>query len=479
MANITTSFIRITPTDQSALSKRFSIVSVSYKSWGKEERANQLPRLPTQIYKAGPVLSVVQEWKTSTYWVLIPHGETLALSHDALSIKVRPLDEVAEWVIRTLLVRALPAVLKADTKAQRFEADGLYYIVGQYKLASRWDILTTVRVDPRWSRVAGHWHLDIETATFSPLAMHTDQTGNLRKDVIRKPRYNLDFISQEITRSANGDFIKKSPSHKRKNRVPAVELQSPFSLESYYQTRLGVLSMFLDDMKEAYGDAIKIDSHTIQPDQHRRVSYKLVDDSYTQLLARLESYTLYVTNNSDDPDASELLTEELHRLGLSSCQTHSIQPNGLNLLLVNPKEQYDDPETDPYRLAYRHHPEAIIQACYPDSLQPKTIRNVALVLVKELLIKLEVKNRAFILDYPDLPNDAWFITSIRPNHENLKTNDPWPMYYCTTSGGHLRFGALPETVKDRIWLSLDNPQKKQIFEGKERDDIIYWPESDR
>lgn len=65
MNPVLTSFIKNTYIDYTALSEKFDVVWISYKSWNREERDSQLAHLSTRIYRSGKVLALIQVKKNS------------------------------------------------------------------------------------------------------------------------------------------------------------------------------------------------------------------------------------------------------------------------------------------------------------------------------------------------------------------------------------------------------------------------------
>jgi len=477
MKPVLTNFITMTPSDLPALTDRFSVASISYRGWSEKEKESRFPHLATRIYKSGPVLALIKEGKESRFLVLLPKSENISLHDHTLSVKAEPLEQIPQWALRALLIRAIPRVLDPDAKPTRFDADGLYYVIRQKKFAAKWNVITTVRIDPTWSRIAKRWRLDIQTTTFTPVKMHENEQGQLPPKIAKLPRYELDSLGQEVRKGTSGEYVKRAPATKRKNRVSAIDLQGQPTLESYYQTRLGVLSMFLDDLKRAYGNTIDFSQESIHPDIHQRVKHQQVSDAYKKLNDQMRQHPIWVTNSSNDPEAGIRLTAELDRLGIQSELTNEIEENGLNILIVNAKDSYESRDVDPYQIARRQCPGAVIQSCYPERLHEEGKSHVAQVLIKELLIKMEVKERRLLLDYPELPADAWFITSIRPSTKSLQPKARWPMFYARRDHDRLVFDSLPDAVRDELWMDLDENRQKQVFEGYDRADLIYWPDT--
>src|SRR5690554_1488216 len=477
MKTVLTSFIENTNIDHAALHERVTATSVTYNGYSKSEAEKQIPPLASRIYRAGPVLSLVWQRSKQTYYVLLPQGDSLQLDDPAVSIKPLEMDALPKWVITSLLVRATPRLLgHQEGCPDRLEADGLYYVVDRKPLKGTGNIITTVNIDSIWCEPAKTPRLIVRTVTFTPLRAHAKPDGELPRKIAKEPRYRLDQLGQGIVRDVSGDYVKKTLWRKTKNRVPAFRLNGLVTLESYYRTRLGVISLFLDDLKRAYGEAFSITLKEVEPTVHIPVSGASITKSYTSLFGLMRQHPIWITNHSDDPEASARLQALLLPHEVQSELSSTIQPDGLNILLVNDKEQYKDGQPDPYKEARRHHPDTIIQSCYPDRLKLNS-SHVVQVLLKELFIKSEIQQRKLLLDYPALPSDAVFITSVRPIDEENVNKAPWPMYYCKVEGERLCLGPLPKSMDEAIKENITQPQHKAVFTGAERADLIFWPET--
>tara|TARA_Y100001956_G_scaffold76030_1_gene84731 strand:+ start:1281 stop:3311 length:2031 start_codon:yes stop_codon:yes gene_type:complete len=477
MKTVLTSFIEHTCINHAALHERVTAASVTYNGYSKSEAEKQIPTLASRIYSAGQVLSLVWQRSKQTYYVLLPQGTSLQLDDAAVSVKPQGLDLLPKWVITSLLIRATPRLLGSqENHPDRLEADGLHYVVDRKPLKGTGSVITTVNIDSIWCEPAKTARLIVRTVTFTPLRAHEKPDGELPRKIANQPRYRLDTLGQNIVRDGSGDYVKRTLWRNTKNRVPAFRLNGLVTLESYYRTRLGVISLFLDDLKRAYGEAFSITLKEIQPTVHVPVSGASITKSYESLFDLMRQQPIWITNHSDDPDASARLQALLLPHKVQSELSSTIRPDGLNILLVNDKDRYKDGQPDPYKEARRHHPDTIIQSCYPDRLKLNSA-HVVQVLLKELFIKSEVQQRKLLLDYPALPYDAVFITSVRPLDEENVNKIPWPMYYCKVEGERLCLGPLPQSMADALKENLTQPQHKAAFTGAERADLIFWPES--
>lgn len=477
MKPILSSLIESIDCDHQALHSRFCVVSIHYPAVEKSQRKEEYKNLVKAIYAAGPVLALIQESAQQRYWVLLPAEGKLKPLDDSLRCKAQPLELVPDWALAKLLIRALPRTLeKPSNERTRFEADGLFYVVRHFKSdIANSNIVVTVKLDLTWSAAAKQQRLAISTTTFTPLALHLNKDGQLPVRIAQKPRYQLDSLGQSLSRHARGDYIQQSFWRNKKERVEAFALAGVVSLESYYTTRLGSLSLFQQDLQEAYGDALKINLQHIQPEHRVQINAGQVNQSYHAIWQQLSQLPILICNHSSEPQVSHTLLCRLQDYGMQASTARSISPQALNLLLVDDRDSYKEGQNDPYKLARQEYPQAVIQSCHPASLAENS-KHVVEVLLKELLIKFEIQQCRLLIDYPELPADAWFITSIRPGGKLLR-NDPWPMYRVAVQAQQLQFAKLNEQDESHIRDCLSPAQTAAVFEGYQRSDLIYWPAS--
>jgi hypothetical protein len=475
MTNILTTLIKDTRFDYDALSSRFDIRCISYKSWSKDKRENELKYLPNRIYNSGPVLALVRYSTESQYWVICPKGETFILDDSSLAVRAASLSQIPQWIAMALLVRALPRVLSApQTDQKRIEAEGLFYVVNTSSKARGREIIA-VKVDIGWSATMRSRCLKLGATTFTPLEAHRKEDGGLFRKSANATRYQLDTLSQQITRSKGGDYIRKPFWKGGKNRVPAIKLNKCATLEEYYNSRLGVLSIFLEDLKLAYQGAFELQLESVEGVDHNRICVSSVTNSYAQISDWFAGRTIILVNHSNSAVAAEELKQRLEQKGITVQVVEDICESGLNLLLVEPKEQYEKtPGLDPYKQARQRYPNAVIQSCYPERLLGNGVAHVVEVLLKELLVKYEVNTGILQLPYPQLPDDAWFIHPVRPEDDKQKD---WPMSYCRVESGQLEFGWLSDYWCEELEVGFNTAERKQVLEGKQRSDVIFWPKT--
>ncbi|MGS2743872.1 hypothetical protein ACU6TU_09765 [Halomonas sp. LS-001] len=493
MTPVLTNLIEIEQLDSTALARRFSVCNVSYKGWSREERNKHLAHLPGHLYRASPVLALNGVGSHNAFYLLLPveaaqsaifSGTAFASevpAGDALAFQFLALDSLAAWLQLSLLIRALPRVQSLHVQPQRlarFEADGLYYVVHPDTGKGR---VVTVQPEYSYSHAMKQHYLDVSTATFTRLENFRKEDGSLYADAARKPRYALDDLGEQLFRQAGGSYIKKPRYAGSKNRVDAFKLTNT-SLEAYYQTRLGVLSLFLEDLHQAYAGSLKLSLQSV-PMDNRSVKQGEVERHYQGLYRCLVRSPLVIVNRTQSSSVSAQLEAELLKLLTPSgndirvIHREDVMPDGLNLLLVDKKTYYEEHNIDdPYLTTRQAHPDAIIQSCHPQSLAKGASHTVE-VLLKELLIKQEVQQRRLLLDYPSLPEDVWLIHSVKPESQSLVYNTEWPMVYARCHRGQLTFAELPQSVRESLEIHLKEEHRRQVLKGSIRADVMYWPQT--
>lgn len=481
MKRVQTSFINIVTLNRAGLAEKFSVACISYQNWSKEECDVKLCKLPSAIYRTLRPLALLQDYQDKKYWVLLKKDNTLEFAADDLSFRYQCLSEAPQWVLQGLLVRAVPRLLQiAEQDSKRIEADGVFYII-EKKPFKPWGYeLVTATIEPRKVKVASMeakvpsmWRLNLGTVTFTPLKAHEDENGELYPAVAKMPRYDADQFGQDVTRSEKGQYVKRARS-KFKNRVAAFKFNNPLSLADYYITRLGTLSLFLEDLERAYGDDFKIVLKHIEFDERKHIRAPEVARSYVQLHNLVQQFPIYIVNHSSDLEAAGRMRAELLNLGIEPILAADINPEGLNIQLVSDKDSYKKGETDPYKVARAKYPQVVIQSCYPERLNSKgNARHTAEVVVKELLIKLEVQQSRLIYEYPLLPDNVWFITQAQIDSKGKD----WLVVYCKVQNQRLEFGVVPEQIVEEIHISLNAEQRKRFFTGKNRPNLVFWPQT--
>lgn len=481
MKSVQTSFIDTVTPNRAGLADQFLVACISYQNWSKEECEAKLCKLPSAIYRRLQPLALLQDFKDKKYWVLLKKDNALEFTADDLSFRYQCLSDAPEWVFQGLLVRAVPRLLQAtEQESKRIEADGIFYIIKQKPLKPWGYELVTATVEPRKIKVASvrakvpsMWRLNLGTVTFTPLKAHEDEKGELYAAVAKLPRYDADQFGQDVTRREQGQYVKRARS-KFKNRVAAFKFNNPLSLADYYSTRLGTLSLFLEDLNRAYGDDFKIKLKSIEFDEHKHIRALEVARSYVQLHNLVQQFPIYIVNHSRDLEAAERLRVQLLILGIEPVLAADISPERLNIQLVSDKGSYKKGEADPYKVARAQYPQAVIQSCYPERLDATGhARHTVEVVVKELLIKLEVQQCRLIYDYPVLPEDAWFMTQVQLDIKG----ESWCVVYCKVQNQRLEFGVVPEQVVEDIHISLNSEQRKRFFTGKNRPNLVFWPQT--
>lgn len=478
MRTVQTSFIEQVTLNQTALAKRFKVACISYKGWSKEEKDSKLCILPSLIYRSLKPLALLQDRKQSYYWILLKKDNMLALDSDVLSYREVSFTETSLWILQALLIRAVPRLLSPEADTKRLEADGIFYLI-EKKSSKLWGYeLVTAAIEPRKNQVLEKWRLNLGTVTFTPLKAHENSSGKLNPKVAKLPRYDADQFGQEVIRSHQGQYVKRAWS-KFKNRLPALKLGATLSLEVYYTSRLGTLSLFLEDLQRAYDEDVQITLEDIAFDEHKHIRPAEVANSYVEVNGLVKQFPVFVVNHSHDPEATEQIQMQLLSLGIESTIAEDINLDGLNIHLVNDKDNYEEDEADPYKIARIQYPQAIIQSCYPERLHEKdSVKHTVEVLLKELLIKLEVQQCKLLFDYPELPEDPWFI--IQKCTEECADNkkEKWHAFYCNAHEQQLEFGIVPEQVLESIALNLSSQQRKRVFSGRNRPNLVFWPDTE-
>lgn len=465
-----------------ALAERFTFVAVYYGDIPEPARTTRLQTLAQELYRQnqGRVLSLAKDAREHQRYVLmLSKGDSLTLTDRSLaSYPMEGARFPASWLIRTLLVRALPRILTANTR-DWFESDGLFYITAIKSIPGHQGAeVVTTEVSPQPIKGARGHYLALKTVTFTPFSLHRHEDGTPYKKAIKKPRYRLNVAGQSLSKCGDGDYVRLARFPARRNRTQALHAR-PGQLEQFYKSRVGVLTQFLEDFQRAYGELANIGLQKLNAVQIK-IRDKDVHQAYREIYRLLASQRIYLVNRSDDPLAAEALSAELKQLDLNGIHAGDIMPDGLNLLIVNEAAEYEQQQhRDPYRLARQRYPHAVIQSCTPQRLQGNARAHVVEVLLKELLIKQEVKDGCLRFGYPDMPADLVFILPIRPEEpeQGLAPDADWPWACARLAENRMTFWWADPALQQDVRLSLDAQQQRALFSGYDRPSLVFNPDN--
>lgn len=426
MSRIETTLIERYSIDRERIAERFSLWCIGYREYAGREQRTRMATLARDIYASGPVLALHRYGREQACYVLTPKGACLELGDPRLTCTSRDIvQEQHGWLLACLLIKALPSQLPelALQEASRFEAEGLYYLVRQRKLQrSESPQLVAVEVAMQPQKLdMGRQQLKIAVQTFTPLDALLNQDGELSARLRRKPRYRLDRYSQLLHKSLEGDYLKCSLPRQSRQRIPMLDLGKQ-SLSDYQCCKLGIFSLFLEDLQRAYAGALSLELQQIQVDERYQPTPAVLKREYAKIDEILRDWPLYIIDTLGTPDTVAALREALQVRGFAPQQVDTPKPGACHLLIVPPAERFEaEPERDPYRQIKRAHADAVIQACTVEKLLPEgqdeVSPHVLDVLLKELLFKLELQQGRQLLDGYPIPPDALFVLPWRLRRE--------------------------------------------------------------
>ncbi|MUL16220.1 hypothetical protein [Aliivibrio fischeri] len=473
--------------DNEWVDQSFAIYCVSYKGIDdNSERSKRLVTLASEIYKSGSVYCLVKGTKKEAcYWVLLSRDAKLELKDTSLAIKPSSAAELPTWKLARLLIKAIPKVLSGTTPdIKRFESEGLYYLVKSKKLPkghSGYE-LTAMEIDLAPCGALGYQQmLSMSTKTFSPLSWFTLENGDIQKKAKFATRYQLDDVGMLVSKSLEGDYIKKPLYSNTKNRIQAIDITKE-SYSGFQLSKVGIIEQFMQDLKQAYGDSVSMNLQRIPGEKHRFVSDTIVKKHYVGLFDALKEHRLVIcdlTENKDN-DAALTLLHGIDHLGINAEVAEAPIRGALNILIVGNKGDYKSVEEDPYQVYRKKYQDTVFQSCYPERLwdrkgQPN--RHVVEVLLKELLIKLEVHTRKHLIEYPSGPEGCVYYMPKRPQDESSDIRGGvWPVYASKLVGDEWQYTQATQEELEDLELDLGD-DKWQVFQGYQRSSVIYWPES--
>lgn len=496
--------------DRDWVDTQFSIFKVSYQGINQADRKKRLVLLAAQIYRAGSVFSLVRDYKNKCYWVMLALGSDLNLNDSQLAVKAVSVKQMPDYPLARLLLKAMPHFLsqQSDQQVTRFEADGLYYLVEARQLPNghKGYELVAVEVDIKPCDALNAHALSLVARTFSPLSWFRLESGELQRRARNAPRYELNTLEMQIKKSLTGDYIKKPLYPNTKSRVFATDIRKDL-LRNFQQSKLGILAQFIKDIEKAYGGAFKLKLKRIKNKQHTMITQKKVENFYAHIFRQLKDKQIVICDKSLKPSntSASALLAGIQAVGLEAKIHAEPLADALNILIVDEAEQYSE-DGDPYKIYRKKLPSTVFQSCYAQSLfdrYGKFKTPVVTVLLKELLIKQEVKLQKLLLEYPMPPSECTYYLSLKPTPEpeseqeteqdlakldvkacdaNQEEHAKWPLYKLTIEAdpiSHTQKLAFQEVDdKERENLELDlGEDASYVFGGAKRSPLMYWQAS--
>lgn len=345
------------------------------------------------IYKELKPLSLTLLSK-GTYAVLLPKGARVTFESPRYTVTRVNSKDLHILSCTRLLINAMPNL--SDEQPRHSEGAGLYYLAEVEKIGST-AVLRAFEI--RLVETGNNIFLNIDGVTFTPIEHHTNSKGEVYGDCTHLPRFKFDKWSQELSRSGNGDFIKKKHrERKMTSEMASLDTKNP---GKFWKTKMGVLALFLQDVDRVWGDALDI---TFVPlEANYRVRFKDMDikRAYAKIDAILSGFTINIVNltNTD----VNVLVDALTLDNIPCEQSASIKPNKLNFVIHYPTEYYEAKEVeDPYASLHID-PTYIVQSIYPGTLlrDGNISKPEYEACKKELLIKIEVnENQLYLIKPP-------------------------------------------------------------------------------
>ncbi len=223
--------------------------------------------------RANPILG---DFVRQVYWARYAGGHTQINNDDARAFVERGIDDcktVKRWSETTVL-----------------------YYLSDVETIRGVEVLRTFEVKLEWEQQK-HLVLTVAAATFTPVHYHTNSEGQLYGDCTHLPRVRFDRWSQELTRSSNGEFIKKKHRDKKmRSEVVSLDTKNP---SKFWRSKMGVLAMFMSDVERHLSEYITINFHALGPEYRVRFKETDVKKTYqtiSEFLTQKEINLINLTN---------------------------------------------------------------------------------------------------------------------------------------------------------------------------------------
>ena len=480
---VLTTFIAATEFDRPALAKHYDIYSVSYKhAADNQERAEIKRTIPSLLYKTGYVLSMVDDYYSNQYYVLLPLQHNFSFDDPRVAIKRANIDYTPSYALDKLLLRALARnLIHANGAVSRFEQNGLYYLVDfkkprKAKTINKKLVAVEIDIDTDWSGNTGTGEvpraLVAKVVTFTPVEELQDASGKLYSEYESEQRYALDLTSAIVSKCVKGDYIKAAAS-KFKNRVAAIDLKD-LDLELFERTKTGVINQCLEDIKTVYGNMFTVTLASFSTHQELLPIGNEIEKHYAAIYQQLLQYPMVLVNTTNDEQAEQQLLQRLNAAGYSARCAKVPEQGSLNLLITCHKDTYPKGQ-DPYLLVKQANPDAIIQNCTVENLIDATgllSLHVYDVLLKELFVKLELNTKQILIDnMPDTLGATYILA------EHINNGEAIRYHSLKMENAKLQFGLLSQPEITTL-KQLISPLHSKMLSGSKWQvkPLMYWPE---
>lgn len=396
----------------------------------------------TKIYEEVKPLSLCKT--QDGYAVLVEKGATHTLNDSNYSVTRQTSAEMAISSKAKLLIGALPILQSEHQKCS--EGAGLYYLC-DVEPVRKVDVLRTYEVKIEYEQKQ-HLVLNIVAATFTPVSYHTNAEGKLYGDCTYLPKLKFDKWTQELTRSQEGEYIKKRHRDKKMSgEMVSLDAKNP---GKYWRSKMGVLATFMEDVKRHLSGYMQIEFETLSPQYRARFKDHDIKLAYRAIDDLLMEYSINIINLTDS-DCIEL-ERALEKDGFNVTHAGDVKPNALNLAIHHDQDYYESRGLpDPYR-QLRTEKDVIIQSAYPQTLikNGKLSQSQYEACKKELFVKLEAMKGELLLVRP---KGDWLFVLCHQVDRNTKVYDTLHV-----NGGKLSFERVDERRAQDSFL-LDLPRQ--------------------
>lgn len=417
---------------------RFDFFKINCDLRGKQAYGKAV----TTIYEEVKPLSLCKT--QDGYAVLVEKGAAHTLNDSNYAVTRQTSADMAISSKAKLLIGALPVLQSDHQKCS--EGAGLYYLC-DVEPVRKVDVLRTYEVKIEYEQKQ-HLVLNIVSATFTPVSYHTNAEGKLYGDCTYLPKLKFDQWTQELTRSQEGEYIKKRHRDKKMSgEMVSLDTKNP---GKYWRSKMGVLATFMEDVKRHLSDYMQIEFETLSPqyrarfkDQDIKLAYRAIDDLLTE-------YPINIVNLTDC-DCIEL-EHALEKDGFRVTHSADVKPKTLNLAIHHDQDYYESRGLpDPYK-QLRAETDVIIQSAYPQTLikKGKLSQSQYEACKKELFVKLEAMNGELLLVRP---KGNWLFVLCHQIDRNTKVYDT-----LLVNGGKLSFERVDERRAQDLFL-LDLPRQ--------------------
>ncbi len=334
--------------DKNKIQEDFDIYKLSLKPKdGEEENFFEINvlDLPQQEFMAR---SVVYTYNSSCYVMfdkntVEKHSFKVAINEEYPDTTVQKLDFEYDEIYPNILAKLLFNMLySSDSNIQYKNITGkLYYMNRKWMNKKDMNSFHCIEVN-----LDKDMYLELKVRTFSKLKLHKS------KDALKKAQYIIDPRDGLLKRKLKNEnvdrdliYIQKSLDPKNRNTVDFLKIRS---IDKFYESKLGILSKFMEDVKNELKDYITVEHGGY--DNCSSIKYNPKDSfenkDYASLLNGKDIVVEDLVNTDESKKIIDTIISRLENDYKIKPKKGHLDKSNFNLRIINNKDYYKQNELE-------------------------------------------------------------------------------------------------------------------------------------